>query len=159
MPDPVTGVTVNTEELDRTCLATAVYTTCPAECSIVGNRLAGVQSAVDNMGLTDDTLFVTVSFDPRRDDAEALRDYGKRMGVDFEAGNWRFLLPEDEEEARRVVDEKLGIGFKREGGEYIHLVLTFLVNPDGYVERAYRGERIEIDKVSDDVQRVSDEYY
>lgn len=160
LQDPVNGVEYDSSEIDRVTLTTGIYTTCPAECVMIGNLLAGVQHDVNDAGLEDQTMFVTISFDPERDDAEALEDYGRRMGVDMEAGNWRFLLPEDEERAEEVVTDGLGIPFEPDGGGgFTHLVLTLLVNPDGYVERAYRGDQIDMERVVEDVKTVADAYF
>jgi protein SCO1/2 len=158
LPDPVTGGEFDTSDFNRATIVSPIYTTCPAECIMVGNRLAGVQNKINESGYTDEAVFISLSFDPKRDDAEALEDYGKRMGADLESGNWRFLLPEDQEEAKRIVSEKLGVGFQRDGAEFIHMVLTFLVNPDGYVERTYRGEILDVDTVASDIETVANEY-
>lgn len=135
-------------------VVTAVYTSCPAECLVVGSQLAAVQHETIDRGLEDDVSFVAVSFDPENDTGEALQGYGESIGVDLDAGNWYFLLPGSMEEAEEVVERDLGLEFERRGGEFLHSVVTFLVNPEGYVERAYRGERPEIDRVADDVEAV-----
>lgn len=158
LPNPLTDETVESVVSDRVTLMTAIYATCPAECLIVGNRLAGVQSELEERGRSDDVRFVSVTFDPENDTAEVLRDHGENVGVDFDVGNWKFMRPDSVEEAEQVVTDELGIGFEREGGEFVHYVVTFLVNPDGYVERAYVGELLDIDRLVEDVETVADEY-
>ncbi|OTF07118.1 SCO family protein, partial [Halorubrum sp. SD612] len=78
------------------------------------------------------------------------------------AGNWLYLRPETPERAKAVVEDKLGIGFERTtdsdrlpGYDFTHIVVTMLVNPDGVVERAYRGERVDPERVAADVERVA----
>ena len=158
LPNPLTDETVESTVSDKVTVATAIYATCPSECLVIGNQLAGVQQTVNKDGLEDSVRFLATTFDPERDTAEVLRDYAGQMGVDLEAGNWYFLRPEDKEEAKSVVTEKLGIAFQRQGGEFIHPSVTFLVNPDGYVERAYQGERPEIDRLVGDIETVTGEY-
>ncbi len=159
LPDPLTGETVESVPAsDRVTVMTAIYATCPAECLVLGNQLAGVQQSINDRGKKDDTRFLAATFDPERDTAEVLRDYADRMGIDVEAGNWHFLRPEDGGEAEEVVTGELGIGFQREGEEFIHPSVTFLVNPDGYVERAYNGERPEVQRLVGDIEEVTEEY-
>ena len=158
LPNPLTGETVESNAPDKVTVATAIYATCPAECLILGNQLAGVQHSVNDEGRGDSVRFLAATFDPGRDTEKVLRDYADRMGIDLEAGNWQFLRPEDKEEAKSVVTDQLGIGFQREGDEFIHPSVTFLVNPDGYVERAYRGERPERERLVDDIGKVAEEF-
>lgn len=161
--DPIAGVTVDSEALDRTAIVTGVFTFCPAECGILLRRLVGVQDRVAEAGLTDDAVFLPITFDPERDDEAALRENAAGLGVDLDAGNWHYLRPESPERAEAVVEDRLGIGFERttgserlEGYDFTHVVVTLLVNPDGIVERAYRGETIDRDRVAGDIETVVD---
>jgi len=74
-----------------------------------------VQRRVADAGLTDETLFLPITFDPERDDeaAAALRDNAESIGADLESGNWHYLRPESPERAKAVVEDRLGIGFER----------------------------------------------
>lgn len=159
--DPIAGITIDSEAVDRTAIVTAVFTFCPAECGILLRRLVGVQRRVADAGLTDETLFLPITFDPERDDEAALRDNAESIGVNRDAGNWHYLRPETPERAKTVVEDRLGIGFERttesdrlQGYDFTHVVVTLLVNPDGVVERAYRGERIDRDRVAGDIEAV-----
>ncbi|WP_142985832.1 SCO family protein [Halorubrum cibi] len=162
---PLAGETIASEDLDRTAVVTAIFTSCPAECGVLLHRLVGVQRRVDEAGLTDSVVFLPITFDPERDDARALRENAESLGVDLEAGNWHYLRPESPADAEAVVEDRLGIGFERtteseriEGYDFTHAVVTLLVNPDGVVERAYRGETIDRDRVADDVAAVVDAF-
>ncbi|PAU82591.1 SCO family protein [Halorubrum salipaludis] len=159
--DPIAGIAVDSEAVERTAIVTGVFTSCPAECGILLRRLVGVQRRVADAGLTDETLFLPITFDPERDDEAALRDNAESTGVDLDAGNWHYLRPETRERAKAVVGDRLGIGFERttesdrlQGYDFTHVVVTLLVNPDGVVERAYRGERIDRDRVAGDIETV-----
>ncbi len=163
LPDPLSGESIDVAALDRTALATAIFTFCPAECGILLNQLVGVQGMLDGDGLTDDVAFLPITFDPERDDADALRENAETIGVDLSLSNWRYLRPETPAEAEEVVEGQLGIGFERttesdriEGYDFAHAVVTFLVNPDGVVERAYRGENLDRNRVVEDVTEVVD---
>ena len=163
--DPVDGITIDSAALNRTAVVTGVFTSCPAECGILLRRLVEVQRRVADAGLTDETLFLPITFDPERDDAAALRDHAEMIGVDLDAGNWHYLRPESPERAETVVEDRLGIGFERttesdrlQGYDFQHIVLTLLVNPDGTVERAYRGEQIDPDRVVGDIETVAEAF-
>ena len=162
LPDPLAGEVVDTTDIEDTMLVTGFFAFCPVECVQLIGQLAGVQEGTIQKGIDDDVTFLAITFDPQRDDAEALRDYGERM-VNLDAGNWRFLRPESPERAKEVVGEELGITFERvgadkssriEGYDFRHLSLTFLCNPSGVVERAYRTERPDHERVLDDVETV-----
>ncbi|SEH41378.1 protein SCO1/2 [Halopenitus malekzadehii] len=161
LPDPLTDTRIDTGDLDRTAVVTAFFATCPAECGVLLRRLADVQTMVDDRGLTPSVVFLPITFDPERDDADALRDHARMVDADLDAGNWHYLRPESPAAAERVVEDRLGIGFERDttsdrvsGYDFTHAVVTLLVNPDGIVERAYRGEAIDRDRVADDVEAV-----
>jgi len=161
LPAPLADETFDSDALDRTALVTGVFTFCPAECSILLRQWVTVQRRVAEAGLTDDVYFIPITFDPERDDAAALRDNAETIGVDRDAGNWLYLRPETPARAETVVEDRLGIGFERTtesdrlpGYDFTHLVVTLLVNPDGVVERAYRGERVDPERVAADVERV-----
>jgi len=163
VPDPLAGETVASDDVDGTLVVTAFFASCPVECVRLIGQLAGVQQGTVDRGIDDEVTFLAVTFDPERDDAEALREYGHRMNVDMEAGNWRFLRPESVERADAVVNEKLGVNFDRIGAgeserlpgyDFRHLSLTFLRNPSGTVERAYRTDRPDHQRVLSDVETV-----
>ena len=128
--------------------------------------LAEVQAEMNDRGHVDDVSFYPITFDPPRDDAEMLHDFGTSLGLDIDAGNWHFLRPESTDEAEAVVEGELGLAFQRTddsdrietGYDFIHPVVTWLVNPGGVVERLYRGERIDTTRVTDDITTIVDEY-
>ncbi|TKX75104.1 SCO family protein [Halorubrum sp. GN11_10-6_MGM] len=162
LPAPLADGTFDSDALDRTALVTGVFTFCPGECSILLRQWATVQRRVAAAELTDEVYFLPITFDPERDDAAALRDNAASVGADLDAGNWIYLRPATPERAEAVVEDELGIGFERTtdsdrlpGYDFTHNVVTFLVNPDGTVERAYRGERLDPDRVVSDVERVA----
>jgi protein SCO1/2 len=165
LPAPLADETVDTGDLNQTLLVTGFFASCPVECIRLVGQLAGVQHGVLDAGIGDDVAFLPVTFDPRRDDAAALRDYGEKMNVDMDAGNWHFLRPPSEQRAKAVVADKLGITYDRIGAgeserlpgyDFRHLSLTFLRNPEGVVERAYRTDRPAYDRVLEDVTTVVD---
>lgn len=163
LADPLAETTVDVDAIEDECVvATAFYATCPAECIPLIDSLVAVQGMVGERGLADRTRFLAITFDPERDDAEALRDHADMMHVNLEAGNWHYLRPETAAEAETIVADELGIPFDREetasGYEFAHVTVTFLVNPAGYVERSYQGDNPPQGQLADDVERILDDW-
>ena len=158
LPDPFTDERVDTAEIDSCLLVTAFYTFCPAECIPLMSTFAGVQAELLDAGREADATILAISFDPERDTVPALEEHADMMGIDYAADNWHYLRPEDDERASEVVDEKLGIAFEPTDGtagyDFNHAVISYLVNPDGYVERAYRGENLPVDGILEDLDSV-----
>lgn len=165
LPDPIAGERIDAAALDRTALITGIFTFCPAECGVLLRRFVDIQHRVHEAGSTDETAFLPITFDPERDDEDALRENAAMIGADLTAGNWHYLRPDTPAEATAVVDEELGIGFERttesdrlDGYDFNHVVVTILANPDGVVERAYRGEELNRDRVAGDIAAIVDAF-
>jgi len=163
LPNPLSGERIAVDDVDETHLVTGFFTTCPAECVQLIGQLAGVQQGTIDRDIANAVRFLAITFDPQRDDARALREYAARMRIDLDVGNWEFLRPPDAETAKQVVNDQLGISFERvgakegsrvEGYDFTHLSLTFLVNPEGYVERAYRTSQPDAEQVLSDTETV-----
>jgi len=162
LPEAFSAEPFESAEIERPALYTAFYAFCPAECMLLLGSMANIQAALAERGRQDDVDLVAITFDPTRDTPEKLETNAEQRGIDHTHKRWHYLRPEDDAQAERIVGERLGIGFEQDGGgdayEFIHLTITFLVNPDGVVERAYRGERLDVDRVVSDLETVVDAY-
>ena len=151
LPDPLSGETMTTRQYEgaRNVLLTCFYSNCPNVCQQMIGQMRNVQADAIENDYADDVAFLAVTFDPDRDTADRLRSYADQVNVALDAGNWHFLRPESPERAKEVVTKKLGIAFQKSttmngkpapDGQYffVHLGLVFLVNGDGFVERAYQ---------------------
>lgn len=157
--------TIDTGTLDSIAVVTTFFASCPAECGILLNQLAGVQAETVERGLDDEAYILPITFDPQRDDADTLRDNAAIAGADLTVGNWFYLRPQDAAAAEAIVTDELGISYERiddsdrtVGYDFVHPVVTWLVNPGGVVERAYRGENLDRLRVADDIEQLSQEY-
>lgn len=167
IPAPLHERTVTTTEFvdDRHTMLTFIFTSCTTVCSELTAALRRVQADSIEREYADEMAFMPITFDPAYDTAEVLRDYGTRLGVDFEVGNWYFLRPETPADAKDIVEEQFGVAYERddqaadasddhddsedhEDGEmeghdhernFVHSSLILLVNRAGFVERAYNG--------------------
>lgn len=171
LPDPLRDRELSTAEFEdeRVVLMTFIYTHCPdGICPALTQVLRHAQADATENDYSNDLALLATTFDPERDTADVLREYGEQQGVDYEAEGWHFLRPESEERAREVVTDTYGVEYQRidpeelEGdhsdhdmGEYAfnHYPITYLVNRGGYVERAYAGVP-EVSRVIDDLSTV-----
>ena len=144
---PLADREVTTTEFgDRNVVMTFFYSHCNTVCPILISALKRVQATASQEGFADDVMFLAVTFDPERDDADRLADYADTMGVDHEAENWYFLRPDGRDRAKDVVQDTYGVTFERTkatgADEYMfnHLGVVLLANEQGVVERAYSGD-------------------
>ena len=151
-------------DFEQPFLCTAFYAFCEAECILLLNSFAKVQARLLDEELANEIGLVAISFDPERDTPAALRTNADRRGIDYEHPMWYYLRPESAAEAKEVVEEQLGLAYEKTGDvngdayEFQHISVTFLVNPDGMVERAYRGEQPDVDQLVDDSITVREAY-
>jgi len=160
LPEVFADEPFSSADLDRPALYTAFYAFCPAECLLLMGGMANVQATLADRELLDAVDLVGITFDPTRDTPEKLDTHAEEMGIRHDHERWHYLRPESDERAEEVVDDLLGIGFEKTGGgetyEFTHITITFLVNPDGVVERAYRGESLDVERVVNDLETVVD---
>lgn len=178
LPAPLSGESVSLRDVSRPSLLTFVYTHCGSVCPVLTSRLRQVQMHSLANDYADEVAFYPITFDPARDTAERLRAFAAEMNVDLSADNWRFLRPDGPARAKAVVDEEFGVAFQRTGGAgggdsgnrtesgtetasggganymFTHLGLVLLVNADGYVERAYRGQNPDQKRLIADLRTV-----
>lgn len=173
LPAPLADDSVTLSEIETPALLTYFYSHCMTVCPALVSSLRNVQTHATNEGYADQVAFYPITFDPARDDAATLEEYGRQMNVDYEAGNWQFLRPETEERAKAVVQEEFGVMFKKqwpeegdenatssgddhEGDDYMfmHTPMVTLVNGRGYVERGYRTDAPDVETILADLETV-----
>jgi protein SCO1/2 len=128
-----------------------VYTHCPGPCPILTGVHAEVQRRLPPE-LRERVRFVSLSLDPERDTPEALRAYARARGADL--ATWSFLSgpPEDV----RTALARWGVGrTPGENGEIAHVVVTFLVDPEGRIARRWVGLEHGADEILADLGRVA----
>lgn len=160
LPDPIGGQTVSTRSVETPALYTFFYSHCNTVCPVLIQTMRNVQTHAINEEYADEVQFLPVTFDPERDTADRLGVYADEMNVALGAGNWHFLRPGSTEDAKAVVEEAFGVTFERTHPEdmdmymFNHLPMTYLVNSDGYVERAYRTASPDPEVIIDDLATV-----
>jgi protein SCO1/2 len=164
LPNPFAEEPFSVADFEQPFLCTAFYAFCPAECILLLNSFAKVQARLLERNRADEIGLVAITFDPERDTPEALRTNADRRGINYTHPMWYYLRPESAAAAKRVVEEQLGLAYEKIGDvngdayEFNHISITFLVNPDGVVERAYRGQQPDVARLVDDSLTVQDAY-
>jgi protein SCO1/2 len=135
----------------RFVLVDFVYTHCPGPCPIQTGIHVDAQRRLPP-ALREATRFVSISLDPERDTPDRLRAYAEKRGADL--ASWSFLTGQTE-----VVDGVLrsfGVGrAPGKDGEIDHLVVSFLVDPEGRIARRYVGLRHGADEILADLERMA----
>ena len=128
-----------------------IYTSCPGPCPIQTGVHAEVQRRLPPE-LRERVRFVSVSLDPERDTPEALRAYAQARGADL--ATWSFLGgPPDEVRAALA---RWGAGGRpARDGEIEHVLVVFVVGPDGRIARRLVGQSHGADEILTELSRVA----
>lgn len=121
-----------------------IYASCPDVCPLHAEKIAEVQTMVNDTPMKEQVQFVTVTTDPMNDTSQVLRDYGPAHGLD--PVNWTFLttVPDHPEDATRRLAELYGHRFdKTEDGYQMHSVVTHVIDKDGRWRANFHGLKFE----------------
>lgn len=127
-----------------------VFTRCPGPCPILTSSHVRVQRELPPE-VRERSHFVSISLDPLWDTPARLREYAAKRGVDF--SDWSFLTgPPDVVEK---VIRAYGVGSTRQpDGELVHLVVTFLIDPQGRIAKRYVGLDHGADEIVGDLEAL-----
>ncbi len=110
-------------------MLTFIYTACTDVCPELEMNLAQVYQAIPKHYIGEDIVFLSISFDPERDDPETLTKYQDYFASDGET--WRMARITDENELNRLLDE-FGVIVIPDGyGNFQHNSAFYLVDPNG----------------------------
>jgi protein SCO1/2 len=128
-----------------------VYTNCPGPCPI----LTGIHAAAYRALVPDvraKVRFVSISLDPARDTPEAMAAYAKARGAAQEG--WSFLTGPPAEIDPVLRSYAVG---SRPGadGTLEHIVVTYLVDPEGRIARRYLGTDHTPERIAEDLADLS----
>ena len=121
-----------------------VYAGCPDICPLHADRIAEIQSMVNQTPVKAQVQFVTITTDPKSDTPDVLRAYGEQHRLD--PANWTFLTtgsgqPED---TTRKLAEEFGHKFmKQDDGYQVHGIVTHVIDKEGRWRANFHGLRFE----------------
>jgi protein SCO1 len=115
----------------RPVLVDFIYTRCPTLCGVLGDDFHRVLQLTAGAGAPIDLL--SISFDPKNDDREALQLYGDRYGA--KAPRWRIARPADERGLAELM-QSFGVVVIPDGaGGFIHNSAVYLIDTRGRLAR------------------------
>lgn len=112
-------------------LITFIYTACTDVCPRLEYNLAEVYKQVPKEFIGKDILFLSISFDPSRDDPETLERYREAFGSDGDT--WRMARITDQSELDYLLDEFGVIVIPDGNGGFAHNSAFYLVDRKGYL--------------------------
>lgn len=121
-----------------------IYAGCPDVCPLHADRIAEIQSMVNQTPIKAQVQFVTITTDPKNDTPDVLRAYGEQHRLD--PANWVFLTtrPEQAEDVTRKLAEQFGHKFmKQEDGYQVHGIVTHVIDKEGRWRANFHGLRFE----------------
>lgn len=110
-------------------MITFIYTACTDVCPKLEMNLFNVYQQIPEKYIGEDIVFLSISFDPERDDAGTLEKYRHLFGSDGET--WRMARIQNKTELQALLDEFGVIVIPDDQGHYTHNSAFYLVNPKG----------------------------
>jgi protein SCO1/2 len=129
---------------DKVVVLHFVYTRCPDVCPLHADKVAEVQSMVNQTPMQGLVQFLTVTTDPEHDTPGVIASYGTDHGL--AASNWMFLTTGEgqAEDATRQLARAYGLEFTAtEDGLQMHGTVTFVIDRDGRLAAKFHGLRFE----------------
>lgn len=112
-----------------------VYTQCNGPCPVSTSARVQLQKSLPD-DIRQQLHLVSISLDPERDTPDEMRRYALERGADL--AQWSFLTG-DSDKVESVL-RSYGVGVVREaGGNIQHVVVSFLIDPQGRITRRYFG--------------------
>jgi protein SCO1/2 len=119
----------------RVVLLAFVYTSCPAACPLITQRMAALHRRLAGAGLLPSrAALLSVTVDPERDDPAALRRHARTVGADPES--WPFLR-ETPDRLRPVLAAWDEWTRALPGGEIDHPARLYLIDAQGRIREIY----------------------
>jgi protein SCO1 len=130
-------------------MLTFIYTSCTDVCPQLEMNLAEVYNQVPKELLGEEIVFLSVSFDPERDDPTTLEKYQFFFNSDGET--WRMARINDQEELDSLLDEFGVIVIPDGNGGFTHNSAFYFVGRDGELLEVmdYKKTEEAADKVID----------
>jgi protein SCO1/2 len=121
-----------------------IYAGCPDVCPLHADRIAEIQSMVNQTPMKAQVQFVTITTDPKSDTPDVLRAYGEQHRLD--PANWTFLTTDagQPEDTTRKLAGQFGHKFmKQEDGYQVHGIVTHVIDKKGRWRANFHGLRFE----------------
>jgi len=121
-----------------------IYTKCQDVCPLHADRIAQIQSMVNQTPMKSAVEFITITTDPRNDTPQVLHDFGAAHGLN--PTNWVFLTsgPDRPDDTTRQLALAYGLKFTlSEDGSQMHGVVTHVIDQEGRLRARFHGLKFE----------------
>ena len=121
-----------------------IYTNCPDICPLHADRIAEIQTLINQSPMKQLVEFITITTDPSRDRGNVLTEYGRAHGLD--PVNWAFLTTktDQQEDLTRKLAQQFGHRFdKTEDGYQTHGIVTHVIDKEGRWRANFHGLKFE----------------
>ncbi len=125
---------------DKVVVLHFIYANCPNFCPLHAERIAEIQTMVNQTPMKVRVQFISVTTDPKNDTANVMRDYGPAHGLD--PVNWTFLSsgPGKPDDTTRKLAEQFGHKFTMtDEGYQIHGMVTHVIDREGHWRANFHG--------------------
>lgn len=110
-------------------LMTFFYSACTDVCPELELNQAEVYNKIPDKYIGEDIVFLSISFDPKRDDVKILDKYRSYLKSDGET--WRMVRIEDQNELDNLLDAFGVIVIPDDTGNFTHNSAFYLADPNG----------------------------
>ena len=138
-----------------------IYTDCPDICPLTTHNMQLVEEELDKEGITD-INYVLLSFDPNRDRPDVLKKFGDIRDIDF--SKWNLLTGESDVVSELLKRFEITTIFTdstySDDGELSYSIMhtdrIALIDQDTNLRKYYRGSKVNISELVDDVKQLGD---
>jgi len=130
---------------------TFIYTRCPLPeyCPLMTQRFKEMQPVFERE-FGDNVRLLSVSFDTKNDTPKALKTYAELQGALKD--NWIFASSTPEEMGR--LTGLFNVLYVARNNEFIHNLVTVVIDPEGRVVKQWRGNKWDSDDVIEVVRSL-----
>ncbi len=138
-----------------------IYTHCPDVCPLITENMKKIYKKLEDKGLANKVVFLSITFDPRRDKPEVLKEYAKIYGID-RYKNW-YLLTSDQKTIDSLMKDlsilvEIGPMEFTETGDttyfIVHTDRIHIVDRKGKIVAYFKGSELKIDDAIKEIRRV-----
>jgi protein SCO1 len=132
-------------------LVTFIFTTCLDVCPLLTAKFATIQRTLEESKFRN-YLLLSITTDPERDTAVALKQYARHFRADFH--NWSFLTGSRQDMVK--VWKLFGVNVtKNQSAQVQHTSLTTLVDHQGIRRVDYYGDKWQEKEILKDIESLS----
>jgi protein SCO1/2 len=127
-----------------------IFTRCSGPCPILTSSHVTLQRRLSSK-IAERTQFLSISLDPEHDTPAELLSYARARGANLDS--WAFLTGEIETVRETV--QSYHVGWTRDPDTTLnHLVVTFLIDPEGRIAKRYLGLEHGTDELVSDIEEL-----